>query len=173
MAGGRDLEPLYFEAGAASVLGLASGYAGLALTASPPLAAAGALSSAILAFGALLKVAAPAELALAGFAPVEIDEDDVLILTLDQRLAPDELLLDRPLELPELLLEDRLPSAGDESRVVRLFDCSRLSDPGELQARIERHLQSASRPQRTEPFPPSDDSAALHQALSALKHSLR
>lgn len=171
MAGGRDLEPLYFEAGAASVLGIAAGYAGLALSASPPLAAAVALAGSIGAFFVLLRSAAPAQLTLPAFAAAILAEGE-LLLTPEQRVHPDELLLDRPLPLGELLLEDRLTPAEDVSRVVRLFDCSRLSDPGELQARIERHLQ-ASREPRAEPLAPSDDSAALHQALAALKHSLR
>lgn len=160
MAGGRDFEPLYFEAGAASVLGIAAGHAGLVLSASPTLAAAAALSASTLAFAVLLRLAAPARLPLAGFAAAALD-------------AEGELLLDQPLPLGELLLEDRLPGATERSRVVRLFDCTRLSDPGELQTRIERHLREVSRPAPVEESVRCDDSAALHRALAELRHSVR
>lgn len=80
----------------------------------------------------------------------------------------DELLLDD--ELPaigedELLLEDEL-NAPQDSRVIRLFDPA-AETAGEMQARIERHLDTTPRPQL------SDATQELHEALSALRRSLR
>lgn len=68
----------------------------------------------------------------------------------------------------ELLLDDVLEGLAPESRVVRLFDSSTLSSPGELQARVDRHL-------RREPpqMPAPDATQALHEALAELRRSLR
>lgn len=88
-----------------------------------------------------------------------------------QRLAedPEELLLED--ELPassddELILEDELPPLPDDSRVVRLFD-PRFETAGEMQERIQRHLDARSG------APLSDATQELHEALSALRQSLR
>jgi hypothetical protein len=67
----------------------------------------------------------------------------------------------------ELLLEDRLVHPADDSRVIRLFDPRTLPTAGELHERIERHLrdpEQASYPDATK---------ELHQALAALRGSLR
>jgi hypothetical protein len=69
-------------------------------------------------------------------------------------------------EAGELLLEDALPAPEPDSRVVRLFDPARMPTAGELQARIERHLRSPARP-----LP--DATQELHDALAALRQSLR
>lgn len=71
-------------------------------------------------------------------------------------------------ERDELLLDDILETMGPESRVVRLFQPNGVPTAGELQARIDRHLGSAS----PQPAPP-DASQALHEALAALRQSLR
>lgn len=68
----------------------------------------------------------------------------------------------------ELLLEDVFETIGPQSRVVRLFQPNRVPTAGELQARIDRHLRSGS----PRPAPP-DASEALHEALAALRQSLR
>ena len=81
----------------------------------------------------------------------------------------DELLLDEPVEPDEeeeLLLEVRAWPSTDDSRVVRLFDPARMPTAGELQQRIDRHLQS---PNRVIP----DAAQELHDAIAALRQSLR
>jgi hypothetical protein len=70
-----------------------------------------------------------------------------------------------PLAEDELILEDELP-AVEESRVVRLFD-PRSQTAGEMQSRIEHHLRTTPRP------PLSDATQELHDALAALRQSLR
>ena len=81
----------------------------------------------------------------------------------------DELLLED--ELPALvddvlILEDILPGSEGDSRVIRLFD-PRNETAGEMQERIDRHLRNTPRP------PLSDATQELHEALAALRSSLR
>lgn len=71
-------------------------------------------------------------------------------------------------EQDELLLDDIVETIGPESRVVRLFQPDGVPTAGELRARIDRHLRSGS-PQP----PPPDATRALHEALVALRQSLR
>ena len=81
----------------------------------------------------------------------------------------DELVLEDEVPFPaddELLLEDALATAQEDSRVIRLFDPA-SETPGHLQARIDRHLRTTARP------PLSDATQELHEALSALRQSLR
>lgn len=68
----------------------------------------------------------------------------------------------------ELMLDDILAELAPDSRVVRLFDRSAMPTPGQLNARIERHLLEASAS-----VPATDASEALYQALSELRRSLR
>ncbi|HEX5259528.1 MAG TPA: hypothetical protein VFW35_12215 [Sphingomicrobium sp.] len=63
-----------------------------------------------------------------------------------------------------LVLDDILEELGPDSRVVRLFDPAAMPTPGQLNARIERHLVGD---------PPQDASQALHDALAELRRSLR
>jgi hypothetical protein len=91
--------------------------------------------------------------------PVELllTEQVELVLTEADRLRPAELVLD-----------DILAELGPDSRVVRLFDPAAMPTPGQLNARIERHLG--------EPEPAaaaSDASQALYDALTELRRSLR
>jgi hypothetical protein len=65
----------------------------------------------------------------------------------------------------ELVLDDVLAAMEPESRVVRLFDANHTA--GEMQARIDRHLRSSPRQ-----IPP-DATQELHDALAALRRSLR
>lgn len=69
---------------------------------------------------------------------------------------------------PELLLDDILAQLGPDSRVVRLFDPAAMPTPGELKARIDRHLGQSPADQR-----PVDASAALHEALDELRRAIR
>ena len=86
-------------------------------------------------------------------------------------LEPTELLLTEryePLaavtEDDPLVLDDILEELGADSRVVRLFDPAAMPTPGQLNARIERHLVRDI---------PQDASQALHDALAELRRSLR
>jgi hypothetical protein len=71
-------------------------------------------------------------------------------------------------EACELLLEDVLAQIGSDSRVVRLFDSAAMPSPGELRARIDRHLDT----RRVSAAPP-DASEALREALAELRRSIR
>ena len=64
----------------------------------------------------------------------------------------------------ELILEDVL-ERDEDSRVVRLFQPNETA--GEMHDRVERHLQST--PRQT----PPDATQELHDALAALRRSLR
>jgi hypothetical protein len=85
-----------------------------------------------------------------------------LILTEADRVEPE------PADTDELLLVDILNEIGPESRVVRLFDPASMPTPGELNARVRRHLDGES-PSAA----PADASQALYDALTELKRSLR
>ena len=87
---------------------------------------------------------------------------DELLLTDADRL--DETLVGGD----ELVLDDVLASLGEGSRVVRLFDPSAMPTPGELKARIDRHLDGPD-----DPLLSPDASKALHEALSELRRTLR
>ena len=93
---------------------------------------------------------------------VEAEEPPLLELPVE-----DELLLNEPVaEEEELLLEVRAWPVPEDSRVIRLFDPARMPTAGELQERIDRHLQS---PNRVIP----DAAQELHDAIAALRQSLR
>ena len=106
-----------------------------------------------------------------------VSPNDELLLT-DEVVPPtDELLLTDVFVTPfekrsagdnELLLDDILGSLGSDSRVVRLFDPKAGPTAGELQRRIDRHLASEA-----VRLPPPDASAELHEAIAALRQSLR
>ena len=95
----------------------------------------------------------------------EADElhGDELVLTDADRFAPPE-----SEGAGELALQDILAELGPNSRVVRLFDPAAMPTPGQLNARIERHLgeedSAATAP---------DASQALYDALTELRRSLR
>lgn len=90
--------------------------------------------------------------------PVEMDE---LLLTESDRVQPDG--QPAPLEL-----DDVLAGIAPDSRVVQLFDPSAMPTPGQLKARIDRHLDGG-----TSHSPSPDASEALFAALADLRHSLR
>jgi hypothetical protein len=94
--------------------------------------------------------------------PLEAHDLGELLLTDSDRIHPVE-----PDVPEELMLEDILAELGPESRVVRLFDPAAMPTPGQLNARIERHLgeESAS-------SAPPDASQALYDALAELRRSL-
>jgi hypothetical protein len=67
-----------------------------------------------------------------------------------------------------LLLDDILAELGPESRVVRLFDPAAMPTPGQLQSRIERHLDRHPSAEQS-----SEATQALHDALAELRRSFR
>jgi hypothetical protein len=90
--------------------------------------------------------------------PVEPPE-----LLLTERFQPDPAASDEA-----LVLDDILAELGPDSRVVRLFDPAAMPTPGQLNARIERHLNGEGPPSA-----PPDASQALHDALAELRRSMR
>jgi hypothetical protein len=96
------------------------------------------------------------ELLLTDLAELLLTEQVELVLTEADRLRPAELVLD-----------DILAELGPDSRVVRLFDPAAMPTPGQLNARIERHLEPG--PAAAAP----DASQALYDALTELRRSLR
>lgn len=160
----------------ASALGLAAGYS--ALKAAPTLAVPGpaAMTMGSVGLFALGLVAmrsvqpAPRSYALPDFdlAPVAADE-----LLLD-KVHVEPLLLDDVLEEPDvLLLDDPIPAAPPDSRVVQLFSPP-MPTAGELMDRIDRHLAGSREFAVPSAAPPvADASQALYAALDELKRSLR
>jgi hypothetical protein len=164
MNGGRaERIEMLVDAGAAALFAAASAYALAHFT---PIAAVGAAAG-VLAFwaalGALRRVRADDPgFALADFSVGEVtpEEADELVLTDADRLNAST--------SDELVLEDELPQPASDSQVVRLFDPSAMPAPGQLQARIDRHLSEAG-----PPTAPPDASQALQEALADLRRSLR
>jgi hypothetical protein len=87
--------------------------------------------------------------------------DSALLLTEADRFQP--LASEEPLVLTDVLYE-----LGSDSRVVRLFDPSKMPTPGQLKSRVDRHLE-----REAPPAAPSDASQALSEALAELRRSLR
>ena len=87
-----------------------------------------------------------------------IDAPEPTIVEPEQAVAP---LAEEP-----LVLEDVLEVEPD-SRVIRMFDRTAMPTPGQLNDRIERHLEGGAPPA------PQDASQALHEALAELRRSLR
>ncbi|HEY7006971.1 MAG TPA: hypothetical protein VH392_10895 [Sphingomicrobium sp.] len=67
-----------------------------------------------------------------------------------------------------LVLDDILAKLGPDSRVVRLFDPAAMPTAGELQSRIDRHLDDEASAQQD-----ADAAQALHDALAELRRSIR
>lgn len=151
------------DAVAAAVLAAAVAFCAVRLSLSPPVAAGAAAVGLCSAFALLRAINPIGRFRLADFAvgelPAQLEE---LLLTDADRLPPEG-------SSPELLLDDVLAQLGPDSRVVRLFDRAAMPTPGELRARIDRHLGSAD----PRPAPHADASQALHEALAELRRSLR
>ncbi|MDQ3246967.1 MAG: hypothetical protein M3Q52_08805 [Pseudomonadota bacterium] len=155
---------ILLEAGASALLGLALGAAALASTHNAYGAAAAGLAGAVLAFLGLDRVAGAVAFRIQPFKAAAFDLPDELVLNLDQRIGTAD----------ELLLDDALAAPAADARVIQLFATAPLPTAGELQARIERHLGARPAPESLEPLRlVGDDSDALHEALAALRHSLR
>jgi hypothetical protein len=164
-------------------LGIAVGYAGWAslgrIVAAPVLAtcAAGAAAVYLLSSKLLARLGGGREFSIAAFVPGElvVEVAPELVLGDADRLSSPELLLTHADRVPSepgasepLLLDDVLAELGPDSRVVRLFDPAKMPTPGQLNARIRQHLGGAC-----DSAAPPDDSEALHEALAALRQSLR
>lgn len=91
-------------------------------------------------------------------------EPDELVLTDADRLSPVQpgSGAEEPLELVDILHE-----IGPEARVVRLFDPAAMPTPGQLKARIDRHLGG-----KVPPAASADASQALVDAFTELRQSL-
>ncbi|HKX91637.1 MAG TPA: hypothetical protein VJM15_04340 [Sphingomicrobium sp.] len=160
------------DAAAAVLLAAAVAYPASRIGPALPLAVAGSLAACAGSFALLRRVTpGQADFPLPGFVPGDWDfhEPDELLLT---ELAGELVLTDADRHVPDeaeqvLILEDILAKLGTESRVVRLFDPSAMPPPGQLRARIDRHVEVRRQP------PASDSSQALHQALADLRRSLR
>jgi len=97
----------------------------------------------------------------------DVAEEPLLL----EDIAEDEpLLIENVVDDGALLLEDMLPSASPDSRVVQLFASLPLPTAGELKQRIDCHL-AASQPRMPQPQP--DASPALYAALDDLRRALR
>jgi|SoimicmetaTmtHAB_FD_contig_61_1075381_length_1253_multi_2_in_0_out_0_2 hypothetical protein len=151
--------------GAAAILAVAVAFAASQLTASVVTGVAGA-AAAFFVTGRILRSVAPNpnDLPLAEFEPAGLifEELDELVLTDADRIDHAPPAGDDDV----LLLDDVLAGTGHGSRVVRLFDASKMPSPGQLKDRIDRHL---SRSRDGGP----DASGALHDALAELRRSLK
>ncbi len=170
---------LAFELMPAVIFGSAAAFASAIALAEPHFAlvpasvGAGAFALSFLAlrrFGSGAK-----QLPLADFDQSELEREltrlaeEIQQAGLDGVQKGEELVLEDEVHPPfedELILEDRIADASQDSRVVRLFD-PRSVTAGEMHERIQRHLENGQRP------PLSDATQELHEALSALRRSLR
>ena len=160
------------DIGSAGLFAGAAGYSAVLLVASPVAGVAAATAAFVGARRALGRIDDSPRLALPEFAPLQLDfaepeEVPELLLTERTELLLTELAGPLTDEDDALLLEDRLEAPPFDSRVIRLFDPRFLPTAGELHERIERHLQTPS----AVDYP--DATAELHQALAALRKSLR
>jgi hypothetical protein len=149
---------------AAAILAAAVAFAVGRLTLSPAAAAGAAVSALLIALLGLRSVASGDRgFSLAQFTPAELafEQLDELLLTEADRVGSSG-------GADELVLDDILASLGEDSRVVRLFDASAMPTPGQLRARVDRHLGQTRGPREA-----PDASAALHEALAQLRQSLR
>lgn len=103
------------------------------------------------------KAELPAELS-----PVSELLEQATVVGIVEQLGAQAVSEETPAE--ELVLDDVLEALGPESRVVRLFEANDTA--GEMQERIDRHLNSG-------PRPVPDATQELHDALAALRRSLR
>jgi hypothetical protein len=144
------------DASASLLLAAAVAYALHALLAASVGAAAGGTFAFALCFAGLRKVAPePRQFELSG---VEASTP------LDELLAGADRIIAREQPTDELILDDVLAEVVPGSQVVRLFDRDSMPTPGEIKARIDRHIAGEASP---------DASQALFDALAELRRSLR
>ena len=166
---------LAFEFAPAAIFGSAAAFAAAAALALPqfdptPLGVGfGAFCGAWMTLRLVRDVAASHS--LPRFEPGELGSEPASVSDLlnqaDVAALVERLSAPRPVEAAdELLLEDVLEAVEPDSRVVRLFEHGKT--PGELHARIERHLQDAPGLSGA-----PDATQELHDAIAALRRSLR
>jgi hypothetical protein len=162
--GNAERVEFLIDAGAATLLAGAVGYAAMSLAPALGLSASTTALSFLGCFYGLRRIEPEAQ----AFPLREINSlpsieptSNVLELTDADRWYP------QPADDDELLLDRELAHFGADSRVVRLFEPSAMPTAGELKSRIDRHLlgsvQSA----------PPDASQDLYDALAQLRRSLR
>src|SRR5437763_1403803 len=110
----------------------------------------------------------PDELLLTDEVELLLTDSVELVLTDADRLRPAQAHAPE-----ELMLDDILAELGPNSRVVRLFDPAAMPTPGQLNARIERHLGEGTSPLAPPDASAPDASQALYDALAELRRSLR
>ncbi len=164
---GADRIERWVDAGAAALFAATVGFA-LARIASSVIVVAGAMAAGFATYRSLRAIEPESpRFVLPDFTPVGAESVELgeLILTDADRLrATGEAAgTDR-----ELVLDDVLAQMGEDSRVVRLFDPAAIPTPGQLKARIDRHLHET--PPKTTP---PDASQTLYEALAELRRSLR
>jgi hypothetical protein len=174
IGGENILWPLAFEFAPAAIFGSAVGFATATWLGLPPFemtpVAAGAA-----AFGAvwlgLYKFASREAFRLTEFEQPEVEFQrsamGELLEQADVAAIVDRLGSSSVHEEPKpevLELDDVLAAIESESRVVQLFEAN--DSAGEMQARIDRHLRSS-------PRQVPDATQELHDALAALRRSLR
>jgi len=158
------------EVMSAASLGLAVGFAVWSFAATMSMAAKAGLSglagiSAFLLAARLLCRLADGPGAAVRMAKVKETDPAALLLRLQDMLAEASAAEQGA---KELLLDDALPAAEPDSRVVRLFRAPEMPTAGELRTRIDRHLVSRG----GAPGPATDHSGELFEALESLKRSL-
>jgi hypothetical protein len=153
---------------AAALFAAASAFAAhawLRVGAGPPLLAAGTAAAGLLAFYLCLRMLSavqPAQprLPVPIFDVREVEPFDETAAALADSAEPP------PAGEEPLLLDDILAGIEPDSRVVRLFDPAAMPTAGELQSRIDRHLDGSA--ERN-----ADAAQALHDALAELRRSIR
>lgn len=116
---------------------------------------------------ALMRLASrrEASFGIRAFRPSELEDE----LVLDQPVA--ESAADPVAKLAELLLDDPLPVAAPDLRVVQLFPPQAVPSPEELKRRIDRHLVRREVGPASDPGP-DDASDSLRLALEDLRRTL-
>jgi hypothetical protein len=172
--GGEILWGLAFEFAPAAIFGAAVGFSTATWLALPPLSTTPAAAGAA-AFGAVWLGLNRFGCRGKAFPIADFEQPEIEV----ERSAVGELLEEADVVAiveqlgasstkpagEELVLDEVLAAIEPESRVVRLFDANDTA--GEMQARIDRHLRSSPRQ-----IPP-DATQELHDALAALRRSLR
>jgi len=164
---------LALELAPATLFGASVGFAALRAGGQPlAIAASAGAAALLLAWAGLSRIGKDQpSLDLPAFEVDQFPEaESVDLHDAEEAVACEPLRADAPpyVSLDELLLDDVLANLPPDSRVVRLFDSAPVPTAGELQARIDRHLRAEHRP-----IAPPDASHELHEALDALRRSLR
>lgn len=159
---------LALEIAPAALFAASAGFAAFTAGAQPlEIAVGGAVAAFGLAWAGLHRIdGGESRIELPSFGIDPIDSEEISIER-GAAVAPD-VPGTEPAAPAELLLDDILANLPADSRVVRLFDSAPVPTAGELQARIDRHLRGQTRPAVA-----PDATEELHQALDALRRSLR